>query len=158
MPRSFSMDLTSIFPEGSICHVSKPQKTNQFQLLQVLTLPHLNHPAHCPHSLPALAVCTLRGEKGRMVPHVRLHIQQLQGSDPRPAGQVLQDLQPGPAVLVVNSVQMFLGQRFLSRLEPLPERSADPVPPGKALPFLLVKLWFWGNYKIIIKNYGNKNY
>ena len=69
-----------------------------------------------------------------MVPHVRLHIQQLQGSDPRLAGQVLQDLQPGPAVLVELCADV--QQRLPRPPELLPSDPLIQLLPGKALPFL----------------------
>ena len=134
MPRSFTMDLTSIFPEGSSVMYPNHRRPINFNQLQVLTLPHLNHPAHRPHPSPALAVCTCCGEKRRMVPHVRLHIQQLQGSDSWLAGQVLQDLQPGPAVLVELCADV--QQRLPRPPELLPSDPLIQLLPGKALPFL----------------------
>ena len=65
---------------------------------------------------------------------MRLHIQQLQGSDPWLAGQVLQDLQPGPAVLVELCADV--QQRLPRPPELLPSDPFIQFLPGKALPFL----------------------
>ena len=70
MLRSFSTDLTSIFPEGPVWCASKLQETNQFQpVSSFYPAPHLSPPpTHRPHPPttsrhPAQAVCTLRGRE-----------------------------------------------------------------------------------------------
>lgn len=71
---------------------------------EFLSCPTFIPPSYTPPQPPPdirPKLCAHSGaETMRTVPHVGLHVQQLQGSDPRFPGQVLQDLQPGPAVLV----------------------------------------------------------
>lgn len=63
-----------------------------------------------------------------------LHIQQLQGSDPRLPGQVLQDLQPGPTVLVELGADV--QQRLPGSSELLSSNPLIQLLSGKALAFL----------------------
>lgn len=89
-------------------------------------------PAAPPQTLPVTSVLWVRTV--RTVPHVGLHIQQLQGRDPRLPSQVLQDLQPWPAVLVELSANIQQGLPRSSEL--LPGNSLIQLLSGQALPLL----------------------
>lgn len=157
MPRFFSMDLTSIFPEGSICHVSKPQKTNQFQPVTSFD----PAPSQSPCTLPPPLTCPgCVHTQGRE----REDGTSCETSHPAAPRQWPAARRPGFAR---SSAWARSACRTLCRCSAEtpeaawtpPERSVHPVPPweGPALPPVSAG-FLWGNYKIIIKNYGNKNY
>ena len=147
MPRSFSMDLTSIFPEGSSVMYPNHRRPINFNQLQILTLPHLNHPAHRPHP-------SREKEDGTSC----------ETSHPAAPRQWPAARRPGfaRASAWARSACRTLCRCSAETPEAAwtpPERSAHPVPPweGPALPPVSAG-FLWGNYKIIIKKYGNKNY
>lgn len=92
-----------------------------------------DHPSHPnPDRLPVTYALWVRAV--RTVPHVGLHVQQLQGCDPGLPSQVLQDLEPRPAVLV--ELRTDVQQGLPGSSEFLPGNALVQLLSGQALPLL----------------------